>query len=145
VPYPFPASEAATAAARGNRAKDTRPEVTLRAVLHGLGLRFRKNYLVDTGEFAVRVDIAFTRARLAVFVDGCFWHGCALHQRLPRRNEAYWGPKLARNVERDRRVDEGLAEAGWRVRRVWEHEPAELAGRDIARELRQTRAESPPP
>jgi DNA mismatch endonuclease (patch repair protein) len=76
----------------------------------------------------VRVDIAFTRAQVAVFVDGCFWHGCSEHGHAPRRNTAYWGPKLARNRKRDRVVAERLTEDGWKVLRIWEHtEPPEAA------------------
>ncbi len=70
----------------------------------------------------VRPDIVFTRRKLAVFVDGCFWHVCPEHGRQPTRNERYWSPKLRRNVERDRLADEALAEAGWQVLRIWEHE-----------------------
>ncbi len=82
--------------------------------------------------------MVFTRARLAVFVDGCFWHACPIHGTKPRVNQAYWGPKLARNVARDREENSALAAAGWRVLRIWEHEDVldaagrieELLGRD---------------
>ncbi len=70
----------------------------------------------------MRPDVAFTRARLAVFVDGCFWHACPVHGNQPRTNTDYWRPKLARNVARDRAVDSALQVAGWRVLRAWEHE-----------------------
>lgn len=70
-----------------------------------------------------RPDIAFTRSRVAVFVDGCFWHCCPDHGRPPKTNRSYWGPKLARNVERDRRDTLALEGAGWRVVRLWEHVP----------------------
>lgn len=114
---------------RGNRRTGTRPEVALRAELHRRGLRFRKDYFLPIrGARGVRVDIAFTRAQVAVFVDGCFWHGCSEHGHAPRRNTAYWGPKLARNRKRDRVVAERLTEDGWKVLRIWEHtEPAEAA------------------
>lgn len=75
----------------------------------------------------VRVDICFTRARVAVFVDGCFWHVCPLHHQPPKRNTDYWAPKLAANVARDRRNDAGLVGDGWLVVRVWEHEAVDEA------------------
>jgi DNA mismatch endonuclease (patch repair protein) len=81
----------------------------------------------------VRPDVVFTRERVAVFVDGCFWHCCPLHGTRPARNTDYWRPKLERNVARDTVVDEALGEAGWSVVRGWEHErPEEIAGRVVA-------------
>jgi DNA mismatch endonuclease (patch repair protein) len=128
--YPHPSSAAATAVMRGNRRKNTRPERVLRSELHALGLRFRVDHMIDTGGHRVRADIAFTRPRVAVFVDGCFWHGCPEHGNQPRVNTGYWGPKLRRNFNRDRRNDRELAAAGWTVLRVWEHEePADVARR----------------
>jgi DNA mismatch endonuclease, patch repair protein len=106
-----------------------------------MGLRFRKDHPVrpDAGR-PIRVDVAFTRHRLAVFVDGCFWHGCLEHQHLPKSNTDYWLPKLARNVERDRETDRRLHEAGWAVLRHWEHVPAAEAARRTARHLADLRA-----
>lgn len=69
-----------------------------------------------------RPDFAFPAAKVALFIDGCFWHGCQRHARTPRSNRGYWGPKLARNRRRDRRVGSELRERGWRVLRVWEHD-----------------------
>ncbi|WP_157599674.1 very short patch repair endonuclease [Saccharomonospora xinjiangensis] len=108
---------------RANRRANTKPEVLLRSQLHRLGYRFRKDHRLDlpTG-VRVRPDIVFTRHKVAVFVDGCFWHVCPEHGRQPTRNEWYWTPKLRRNVERDRRADVALSAAGWGVVRVWEHE-----------------------
>ena len=92
------------------------------------GYRFRKDYRLDLdGGRRVRPDIAFTARRVAVFVDGCFWHACPEHGSKPRANDWYWTPKLARNVERDRVADETLASAGWQVVRIWEHESLEQA------------------
>ena len=102
---------------------DTKPELALRSALHALGMRFRKDLRIDLGAVKPRPDIVFTRARVAVFVDGCFWHCCPEHGRRPRQNVDYWDPKLARNVERDRRYDDALEEADWTVVRVWEHVP----------------------
>jgi DNA mismatch endonuclease (patch repair protein) len=106
---------------RGNKRKDTKPEVAVRSALHKLGYRFRKDYLVETEHGRVRVDIAFPRQRLAVQIDGCFWHRCPEHGNTPRANSEYWRRKLERNVARDRRNDEELSRAGWRVTRIWEH------------------------
>lgn len=129
--YPQPSSAAATAVMKGNRKRDTGPEVALRSVLHRAGLRFRCDYSIRVpSRRPVRVDIAFTRARLAVFVDGCFWHSCPEHSNLPRANRSYWEPKLARNVQRDAETGTALAALGWRIIRVWEHEhPNEAAER----------------
>jgi DNA mismatch endonuclease (patch repair protein) len=109
---------------KGNRKRDTKPEVRLRSVLHAAGLRFRKDFPIrpDDGGRLIRVDLAFTRRRVAVFVDGCFWHGCPSHGTQPRSNPDYWRLKLARNIERDREVDQRLHAAGWTVVRLWEHE-----------------------
>ena len=113
----------------GNVRKDTKPEVALRSALHAQGLRFRKDYRVDLDGTRFRPDIVFTRAKVAVFVDGCFWHRCPIHGTSPRRNADYWTPKLDRNVERDRTQDAALAAHGWVGVRIWEHEdPREAAG-----------------
>lgn len=130
LPYPHPTSSEVSKRMRGNPRRDTRPEAELRSELHRRGLRFRKDHPIRTPERVARADIAFTRARLAVFVDGCFWHACPVHGNEPRANTEYWRPKLARNVARDRAVDQALAETGWRVLRAWEHEhPTEIAER----------------
>ncbi len=112
---------------RGNRSADTRPETRLRSLLHRRGLRFRKDFRVATPGRAVRVDIAFTRLRLAVFVDGCYWHGCPEHYRAPRGNASYWSAKIGRNAERDLETNELLGRAGWAVLRIWEHVPLDEA------------------
>lgn len=105
------------------RRTDTKPELALRSALHAQGLRFRKDLRLDVGGVRPRPDIVFTRVRVAVFVDGCFWHCCPEHSKPPSQNTDYWQPKLARNVERDRLHDQALGAAGWTVIRVWEHEP----------------------
>lgn len=121
VPYPEPTDTAATKIGKANPPSGTKPEVHLRSALHRRGLRFRKDHLLRVGEVRVRPDIVFTRSRVAVFVDGCFWHGCSDHQRVPKTNRDYWVPKLAANVERDGRVDAALVDHGWAVLRIWEH------------------------
>ena len=115
---------------QSNRRSDTSIEKRLRAALHREGLRFRKDYPIRAGVGRpVRADVAFPRARVAVFVDGCFWHCCPTHGSSPKANAEYWTPKLAANVERDRLVDQRLADEGWMVVRIWEHEdPEEAAG-----------------
>jgi DNA mismatch endonuclease, patch repair protein len=114
---------------KGNRKRDTRPEVALRSALHRLGLRFRHDYAVRVpGRRPIRIDIAFPGPKVAVFVDGCFWHRCPAHGTTPAANRSYWQPKLDRNVQRDREVDEALVAAGWLPVHVWEHEdPAAVA------------------
>ncbi|UGT51949.1 very short patch repair endonuclease [Nocardia asteroides] len=113
---------------RAIRRTDTKPEVELRSELHRLGYRFRKDFPIPVaGRRPVRPDIVFTARRVAVFVDGCFWHACPEHGRSPTTNEWYWTPKLRRNVERDREADTALSTAGWTVVRVWEHEPVTSA------------------
>ena len=114
------------------RARDTRPELALRRLLHSAGLRYR----VDRAPLAGvrrRADLVFGPAKLAVFVDGCFWHGCPDHGTWPRSNPDWWRDKLERNQRRDADTDGRLAAAGWRVLRVWEHEdPAAAAARVTA-------------
>lgn len=135
--YPHPSSPQATAVMKGNRKRDTRPEMALRSALHRVGFRFRRDYPIRLeGRRTVRVDIAFTKARVAVFVDGCFWHSCPEHGNRPKVNDGYWGPKLARNVQRDREHDEALRSIGWRSIRVWEHEDVDQATERVAREVR---------
>jgi DNA mismatch endonuclease (patch repair protein) len=104
------------------RRRDTKPEVALRSALHRRGHRFRKDLRVDAGGIKARPDIVFTRRRLAIFVDGCFWHSCPEHGRAPRVNEHYWSPKLAGNRDRDWRQASALESEGWLVLRLWEHE-----------------------
>ncbi|GEM_PF-661230 len=127
-PYPHPSSEARSANMRGNRRTDTGPELALRRALHARGYRYRKDLRLDLpGGVRVRPDIVFTARRVAVFVDGCFWHCCPDHGSRPAANAWYWEPKLRRNVERDRAADAALGEAGWTVVRLWEHESLEAA------------------
>src|SRR4051794_11029082 len=110
-----------------NRRRDTGPERALRRLLHAQGLRFRVDFPVRLDGLTVRPDVVFPRWQVAVFVDGCFWHGCPEHGNVPTRNAEYWIPKLQRNVDRDRRSNAALRSAGWQVVRVWEHERADVA------------------
>ena len=112
---------------QANRRRDTKPEVVLRSALHRLGYRYRKDLLIKLSATRVRPDIVFTARKVAVFVDGCFWHVCPQHGRQPTTNEWYWTPKLLRNMERDQLANDALESAGWKVVRVWEHESLEAA------------------
>ncbi|MCV7105316.1 very short patch repair endonuclease [Mycolicibacterium chitae] len=109
------------------RRTGTKPELLVRQILHARGIRYR----VDTAPvpgLRCKADIVWRRLRLAVFVDGCFWHGCPLHATRPKANEAWWAQKLDGNAERDRRTDADLEARGWTVLRFWEHEdPSEVA------------------
>jgi DNA mismatch endonuclease (patch repair protein) len=108
------------------RRRDTRAEIDLRLELHSRGLRYRVNAAIP-GLPRRRADITFSKSRVVVFVDGCFWHGCREHKAVPKTNAGWWAAKLARNVERDRETDAHLAALGWRVIRIWEHEDLERA------------------
>lgn len=127
-PYPYPSTPGRSANMKANRRTDTKPELALRKALHALGYRYRKDLRLDlTGGVRVRPDIVFTARRVAVFVDGCFWHCCPDHGSQPASNTWYWEPKLRRNVERDRTADSALDQAGWTVIRLWEHESLDEA------------------
>jgi DNA mismatch endonuclease (patch repair protein) len=115
---PEPLNAAVSAQMQRMPRYSTGPEVSIRRELHHRGLRFRVNYRRLPG----RPDIAFTGARIAVFIDGCFWHSCPSHGVLPKNNRDWWRHKLARNVERDRAKDAQLAKLGWIVVHIWEHE-----------------------
>lgn len=107
------------------RNANTRPETLLRRKVWRTGLRFftSRGWKALTGmKLPGSPDLIFPRARVAVFVDGCFWHGCPLHYTAPEDNNEFWQRKLAQNLKRDREVDAALTEAGWRVVRIWEHE-----------------------
>lgn len=100
------------------KGKNTSPERILRSALWKIGLRYRLNYRVPAG----RPDIVFPGSKVAVSVDGCFWHGCPAHYSRPRSREEFWSQKLAANTERDSRLTLRLEALGWISVRVWEHE-----------------------
>lgn len=112
------------------RTCDTSPEIALRQALHARRVRFRLHVPVP-GMPRRKIDIAMTRRRIAVMVDGCFWHACPQHATHPQRNSAWWARKLADNVRRDRETTARLESAGWTVIRVWEHEDPEEAAERI--------------
>lgn len=129
LPYAEPTSPAATAMGKANRRSDTKPEMALRSELHRRGLRFRKDLPIRVeGHRPIRPDVVFTKKRVAVFVDGCFWHRCEEHCVIPKSNVDYWEPKLEANARRDQMVSSLLQSEGWTVIRVWEHDhPAAVA------------------
>ncbi|WP_460783926.1 very short patch repair endonuclease [Microbacterium tumbae] len=112
---------------QANRRRDTKPELRIRSLLHAAGFRYRCDLRIDLVDSRTRPDIVFTRKRVAVFVDGCFWHCCPIHGAPPRANSDYWKPKLRRNAARDIEHTQALKAAGWTVVRVWEHEDAREA------------------
>lgn len=120
---------------QGNKRRDTSVEVALRSALHRQGLRFRKDLRLTKVVSRPRPDVVFARARVAIFVDGCFWHRCPKHGRLPASNMDYWKPKLQGNVDRDRVNDAALRDAGWTVIRIWEHDPLDEAVNIVLRAL----------
>ncbi|TDC38393.1 very short patch repair endonuclease [Micromonospora sp. 15K316] len=126
---PTPPPSSATRAMKANRSKDTKPELALRRALFANGMRYRVGMRLNVPGRSVRPDVVFTRRRVAVFVDGCFWHGCSQHGRMPSDPTGYWHQKMERNRARDAAVDESLKAAGWTVVRVWEHLPASQAAK----------------
>jgi DNA mismatch endonuclease, patch repair protein len=138
VPKSPPASSKGRSATMSAiRRRDTKPEKELRSLLHALGLRFRVDHRIETRSGRVRPDVVFTRARLAIFVDGCFWHGCPEHSRKPQVNSGYWGPKLDRNRARDRENVAALEADGWTVFRFWEHDDMPAAADQVAAAARR--------
>jgi DNA mismatch endonuclease (patch repair protein) len=124
------------------RRRDTPAELALRTELARLGLRYR----VDVPSFPGsrrRADIVFARARVAVFVDGCFWHGCPVHATWPKQNRQWWRAKIHGNRRRDRDTNRRLEERGWLPVRAWAHEDMRLVAATIARIVTSRRAESP--
>lgn len=125
------ASWASSLAARktmqANRGRDTKPELRVRSIVHAAGYRYRVNSRPEK-EIRRTADMVFSRARVAVFIDGCFWHGCPEHYVAPRANKDYWSGKILANRSRDDETDRLLRERGWTVLRIWEHvSPAEAA------------------
>ena len=113
------------------KSKNTAPEMAIRSALFHLGLRYR----VDSrplNKVNCRADVLFTKAKVAVFIDGCFWHGCPIHGTSAKENADFWKSKILRNKERDLENTEKLENAGWAVIRVWEHENPEVAAKRIS-------------
>ena len=132
---PISTSESVSRRMANTGQRDTPAEMKIRRRLHGMGLRYRVDIPVLKG-LRRRPDIVFNKARVAVFVDGCFWHGCPEHGTWPKRNAAFWRGKIETNRSRDRDTNERLAAAGWKVIRVWEHEDPDEAAERIASVVR---------
>ena len=136
-PHKEPPTAERAAVLRRVRKQHTAPELLLRSALHRRGVRYRLHVPVP-GRPRRSIDIALTRARIAVFVDGCFWHGCAFHFHLPQHNRAWWTWKLASIHHRDAETVELLDAAGWVALRVWEHEDMDAIADRIV-DLRRAR------
>lgn len=130
---PSASSAGARKAMVGNRRRDSRAETAIRRQLHKAGCRYRVDFPIRIpGRRPIRPDVVFTRARIAVFVDGCFWHGCPEHGTQPRANSRYWRAKIEVNQMRDHEQTAALERYGWTVIRIWEHEdPVRAAARVI--------------
>jgi DNA mismatch endonuclease (patch repair protein) len=125
------------------RRRDTAPELVFRSAIRLLGLRYRINYRLIPG-LCRRADLAFVSARVAVFIDGCFWHGCPMHGTWPKANNEFWRSKIETNQKRDKDTDRRLTEAGWLVFRVWEHDDL-VAAASLVAELVASRNRTPAP
>jgi DNA mismatch endonuclease, patch repair protein len=122
---------------KSQRQRDTAAETALRSLLYRRGFRFRVDYALP--HLRRRADVAFPRLRVAVFVDGCFWHGCPEHGTWPKENAEWWRAKIEGNRRRDSDTDARLEAQGWTVIRVWEHEAVKSAADAIARVVDESR------
>ncbi|MFE3857985.1 very short patch repair endonuclease [Streptomyces griseorubiginosus] len=143
-PWVPPAGSWASSAARRRnmqaiRHRDTKPERLIRSLVHAQGLRYRVAAKPLPG-LRRTADMVFGPSRVAVFIDGCYWHGCPEHYVAPKTNQGYWSDKVARNMARDRDTDQRLEEAGWTVLRFWEHEPSQDCAARIAAAVEERRS-----
>ncbi|MEU1129706.1 very short patch repair endonuclease [Streptomyces sp. NPDC005900] len=133
-------SWASSAARRRNmqaiRSRDTTPERLIRRLVHAQGLRYRVAAR-PLPTLRRTADMVFRPTKVAVFIDGCYWHGCPLHYVPPKTNSGYWSDKVARNMARDRDTEQQLREAGWLVLRFWEHEPADVCAALVCKAVTQ--------
>lgn len=140
---PAPKNDAVRDRFQRQRRSDTAPELALRRELHRRGLRYRVDRPPIKG-MRSRADVVFGPSKVAVFVDGCFWHGCPTHATAPKNNATWWREKLSANKARDMRVTAALIAAGWEVARVWEHENVVVAADRIEAMVRRRRRIPPP-
>ncbi|MEU2855110.1 very short patch repair endonuclease [Streptomyces syringium] len=122
-----------------NKGKDTKPELTLRTALHRRGLRYRVG-IRPLPELRRTADIVFPKAKVAVFVDGCFWHGCPDHYRPAKNSGEMWNQKIKDNRDRDTSTTLALKDQGWAVLRFWEHDDLELAAEKVRAVIEERRS-----
>ncbi len=143
LPVAVQRPEASSASVRARMQKqmrrDTDPEVQVRRRLHAAGIRYRVDNKLEA-DLRTRGDIVWRGLRIAVFIDGCYWHGCPLHATRPKANADWWARKLDGNVTRDRRADATLAARGWKVLRYWEHESPDAVADAVIVEIQRRRA-----
>ncbi len=132
-------SSAARKTMQGNHGRDTKAEIAVRQLVHAQGLRYRVNAQPEA-DLRRTADLLFTRVRVAVFIDGCYWHGCPEHFTMPTTNSDYWSTKIGRNQARDRETTSRLEDRGWRVLRSWEHETPAAVAEEIGPLVRERRA-----
>ncbi|MCY4663298.1 MAG: very short patch repair endonuclease [Acidimicrobiaceae bacterium] len=120
---------------QGNRSRDTKPELAVRSAVHRRGIRFRVSARPQP-ELPRTADLVLRKSRIAVFVDGCYWHGCPEHRTQPSTNAQYWADKIARNIERDAETTDYLQRTGWTVLRFWEHENPESVADRVEQSVR---------
>lgn len=138
-------SDAVRARMQRQPTRDTAPELAVRSALHAAGLRYRVDAAPLPG-LRRRADVVFRPAKVAVFIDGCFWHGCPDHgSRTPHSNPDYWTSKVGRNQARDRDTDQRLQEAGWLVVREWEHQPPNAVAQKVMQAVAARRPARPQP
>ncbi|MFE2036018.1 very short patch repair endonuclease [Streptomyces scopuliridis] len=143
APESWADSPSVRASMQGNRGKDTKPELRLRSLLHRGGLRYRVSAR-PIPDLRRTADLVFTRSRVAVFVDGCYWHGCPEHYRPAATNADFWAKKISGNRERDAETNRLLSQAGWTVVRIWEHEDPVRASERVMRAVRDGPVASTP-
>ena len=137
-------SEGVRRSMRSNKGRDTKPELKIRSAAHALGMRYRVNAKPIPG-LRRTADMVFTKTHIAVFVDGCFWHGCPEHHTIAKTNAGYWADKFRKNRDRDAETDQALRDAGWTVIRIWEHEPVDSAVKRIHESWTEAKARSTSP
>lgn len=138
-----PSSSGVSARMSRQVSRDTSPELAVRRLLYAQGMRYRLQRPVP-GMSRRTIDIAFPGPRVAVFLDGCFWHSCPQHATSPKANSDWWRQKLEKNVRRDAETTERLQQLGWTVMRFWEHEKPEDIAESVAHEVKARRAELGP-
>lgn len=132
-------SAGSRATMRANRGRDTKPEIAVRRIVHASGYRYRVNARPEK-DLRRTADLFFSRVKVAVFIDGCFWHGCPDHYIPPKANDGYWSEKVSRNHARDIETRAILEERGWEVLRFWEHEPAQYVASKVMRTVDDRRS-----